>query len=194
MGQNGHAKSNGATGYLKQNREAMRNELARRHVLNDPIVKAEIDKAFAEANEQMDALGESTALAGIVGGDGTFVSANNFFQSPGLTISQNGNTQVAVAKGLTSEDKAVMESQQITESEDASGHNQESTIEPPWNFDILQSLLVTNTIHAAAIETKAADYAYSGWKLNRVPEVTRLIEEGKINEDDLPAVNWVYFI
>ena len=61
----------------------------------------------------------------------------------------------------------------------------DDAIEPPWNFDVMQALMATSTMHASAIETKASDYAYSGWTLDLRPDASALLAEKALREDDV---------
>ena len=58
-------------------------------------------------------------------------------------------------------------------------------IPPPWPFDLLQSMYISNEMHSTCIDTKATDVNFSGFQINLIPE----IESGKIkvNEEDVAA-------
>lgn len=176
---NGHA--NGALTANREKAEALR---ADRRLFENPAVKKKIEEAVAQAEYEMETFNLNTATAGIISADGRFASPNEYFM-PGLQVSQHGNIQRTVIKSVGKDEPVAAESQLLGESDDDMAFDPDRTIPPPWDFDALQTLLISNTIHSAAIETKAADYAYSGWRLNQVPEVTQLLEDHVISEDEL---------
>lgn len=111
-----------------------------------------------------------TARAAIVGGvtgDGDFI-APSVMQRQGVHLVQGDNGARVAISAKAIEDAVNsdgMTPRHLDEMADPFNYDADSTIKPPWDFNVLTTLLVENTWHSACIETKAADYAYNRHQL-----------------------------
>ena len=158
-------------------------------------VKSENARALAErlhtttertvkALAQADVTTPSTVMVGIGSRHG--FSSWDSYASKGLEVTTSGSRTTIHAKALTGDAPlAVSASQEIGDEQDPFNYSRDELIEPPFDFSLLSALMTSSAIHSTCIETKASDYAYSGWSLTLRPEVQELIDSGKLSEDVL---------
>lgn len=146
----------------------------------------EIKEEYAEAARLVRTRGRraKNVFVGIASAGGSFRSATSIRRG-GLDVVTKGADTFIVLKDAPGGEGAPAASQKMGEEKDQDWT--EEVVQPRWPFSILHELLVSNTVHAACIETKAADYAFGGWRLTRVPEVERLLKERKRTEDEVNA-------
>ena len=115
--------------------------------------------------------------AGVLSGS-KFFSASEL-ADVGMTVQKNekGESEIIAKSFGDAENIPATRSQEIGEDEDPYDYNTDGVVEPPWPFTVLQELFTSNTIHGAAIETKASDATYSalaitatGWAKENVAE------------------------
>lgn len=128
----------------------------------------------------------SSVVVGIAGADGTFHDASHYSKG-GLEIVRRGNvTNVSLAatpSGYETEDTAGAKS--LTDLHDPFNYAHDGVVQSPFPYEMLRAILATNGTHAAAVETKATDYAYNGWYLENTPECVRLLESGEVEKDEV---------
>ena len=177
-------------------KQSHKRRIEARSKFESPEVQTLVELACKDAYQQaLDDSGEklSTIEIGIVGGDGSFRPAgwkkSGAYNVPGLSSEKSGyaTTTVMKSSGLgPTTNPDVGKSQQLTQdSVEGLFFDRDGVLEAPWNLTLLQELMLINVIHAAAIETKAADYAYSGWELKRSAEAQALIDTNKLSEEEV---------
>ena len=127
---------------------------------------------------------------GVVSANGDYAKARggkttHYFPSAGAAITHGTNSKTVTMKSTginQSPDDGT--SKQLSD-EQGDSRDLEGTVPTPWDLPLLKLLLLNNVIHAAIIETKAADYAYSGWTLSQTGETLRAVEDGRVKEDDV---------
>lgn len=138
-------------------------------------VRKAVDAALMEAENQ--SLDEITVG---IGSAESFLTARGVMHfDDGMTEYQSGNVYEThftgtpqAARKSHGDKKEHGVSRQLGEGDEETWGDE--TITPPWDLNVMQSLLATSTVHAAAIETKAADFSYSGWALKIREEVVAL--------------------
>lgn len=95
------------------------------------------------------------------------------------SVNRDGSRIHTVRAATSSKTPEQRTSHEITEDDDPFNYSYDRVVNPPWPFHMLSMLLTSNTIHSAAVETKAEDYAYnaytltpSAWAQENVPEET----------------------
>ena len=130
-----------------------------------------------------------TANATIVGSitedNKHFFSSTDVYKS-GIRLRRKDNSHKieisakAIQAAADDADKEITDARVLGESADPFNYSTDSIIEPPWDFNILTSLLVDSTWHASCIEVKASDYAYNEPKLFLRPGAEKIATEDEL--------------
>jgi len=169
-------------------RKRARIERARPDIVHSPRVQEAIRRAAEEALARVESVSSDAGVeVGICSAKG-FVSSSGesvLFEAARdqfFSMNPGGNYSTLALK--SSRDDEAISSQALSSSVE-NRFRFDETIDPPWDFNVMQGLLATSSMHASAVETKSSDYAYSGWQLEVRREVSKLIEDGAISEDDV---------
>jgi len=107
-------------------------------------------------------------VVGAITGDGNFVSLRALTEAGLHILPKDGRPTLrfkADAASGEDTDSLLQHSHEIRDDADMFNYSRDNVIEPPWPFPVLAMLQTTNTIHGAAIDTKAADYSYNEYRL-----------------------------
>lgn len=118
-------------------------------------------------------------IVGIASADGSFISSSNY--AKGLTVTKKGYDPdfSMILSGNKPAEGQHASPKAIQEGDDQYNKTWAGVIQPPWAFDLLQSMYISNEMHGACIDAKATDVNFSGYELKLVPE----IESGQIKVD-----------
>ncbi len=153
-----------------------------------PEQEAAVSRAIEDGMQKASVTGDpSTVTVGVARGDGSFASYEEIRQGGATIRKDNASGRVYAEFGADTDSNGVPQATNRIDSSQDDHYQEDPVHTSPWNFYMLQGLLVESIVHAAAIETKADDYAYSGWQLKYRPEVQRMIDEGKLDAETLKA-------
>lgn len=124
--------------------------------------------------------------AWVISGDGAMMSDSNLNRLGFNILAGKGSSQLAklVPMQKAANTLDLLSERELKEDSD-SLPTRDNTVAPPYPFNTLTTLYESNTTHAAAIDAKAKDYAYHGWKLVDHPKLKGLIESGKVSEEEV---------
>ncbi len=172
-------KSNGASRVRRRFGGAAKQD----PLFDDARIARAIDDAVSTALKQAaEDNADGEIYAGVVSADGIFYPSADphvrpTFQPPDIAAQFAFKSIGGVTEAGPSH--------QIKETDQDTFANIDGVVHPPWDFGLLKNLHVTNVVHAAAIDTKASDYAYSGWELELRADVAEALADKKIKEDVL---------
>ena len=116
----------------------------------------------------------SSICAGFISSNGEFITTEALRKSHvQVVLGENNAVQFKALDTATT----VQTSKEVRDDENAFDSSRDGTVNPAYSFETLETLYASNVVHAAAIETKADDIAYSGWALKSRPEAADVVQE-----------------
>jgi len=120
---------------------------------------------------------------GVVTSEGRFLG-NRTLNRMGFSLTQGEDGAfrlVEKAFDRSTEEGRPSASKEISEDSNPFQIGQDGILPPPYDFEVMTALLNRIAIHAAAIDTKANDYCYNGWRLEVIPHLAERIDERTVD-------------